>query len=208
MQRGKVQGSSYVLALLVWLIALVTCHAEEPLKPESWRVWLEPKFMRAPVTQPVGQAERTVLAAGALQGDELNTLSKSEWDALGTTWANFNQQARTNATADLATLKPEYVRNRRKIIEYAILRSELPIVASAVLAPKFLQLFQDTLGPKVLVAVPNRYTAYVFPALATNYTDYAPMIFRDYRATPFPVSVEVFEFSPEGIKAVGAYEEP
>ena len=28
----------------------------------------------------------------------------------------------------------------------------------------FLQLFQDTLGPKVLVAVPNRYTAYVFPA--------------------------------------------
>ena len=58
------------------------------------------------------------------------------------------------------------------------------------------------------MAVPNRYTAYIFPVLASNYTDYAPMIFRDYRLTPFPVSVEVFEFSAQGIRTVGAYEEP
>ena len=201
----KVQGSSCILAVLVWFMTLLTSHAADPA---TWRVWLEPKFMRAPVSTPVAQSERTEIASGVLRDEELQTLSKAEWEGLGVTWVEFNQRAQMNATADLAELKPEYIRNRRKVIEYAVLRSERPIVATAVLAPRFLQLFQDTLGPKVLVAIPNRYTAYVFPALASNYPDYAPMIFRDYRGTPFPVSVEVFEFSPEGIKTVGAYEEP
>ncbi|RYD82799.1 MAG: hypothetical protein EOP84_08885 [Verrucomicrobiaceae bacterium] len=208
MRRSKVQDSSYLLAALVWLALFLGCHAEEGSDPASWRIWMEPKFMRAPVSAPVAQAERTVLAAGTLREGELHLIPKSEWDALGNSWETFSVRARANAAADLATLKPEYVRNRKKVIEYAILRSEQPIVASAILAPKFLSLFEETLGPKVLVTVPNRYTAYIFPALVTNYADYAPMIFRDYRATPFPVSIEVFEFSKQGIKAVGAYEEP
>jgi hypothetical protein len=34
------------------------------------------------------------------------------------------------------------------------------------------------------------------------------MIFRAYRATAWPVSVEVFEVSPTGWRCIGAYEEP
>ncbi|MGV3533182.1 MAG: hypothetical protein ACO1QR_12490, partial [Chthoniobacteraceae bacterium] len=77
-----------------------------------------------------------------------------------------------------------------------------------VLSPKFLELFKDTLGPKVLVVVPNRFTAYVFPRLASTYREYSPGIFADYRATAHPVSVEVFELSAAGLTAIGAYEEP
>jgi len=186
-------------------MTLMGAHASDPA---TWRVWLEPRFMKVPVSSPLAQSERTEIASGVLLDADLQAFSKAEWEGLGVTKEEFDQRVKMNAAGDLAELKPEYVRNRRKVIEYAVLRSEKPIVATAVLAPRFLQLFQDTLGPKVLVAVPNRYTAYVFPALASNYADYAPMIFRDYRETPFPVSVEVFEFSPEGIKAVGAYEEP
>ncbi|MHA3773133.1 hypothetical protein ACXR0O_16495 [Verrucomicrobiota bacterium sgz303538] len=196
------------MALLVWLGVLISSRGEGTVDSAAWRVWLEPKFMHAAVSAPVAGAQRTELVAGQLQDGGLNALGKTDWDVLGVSWADFSVRAKENAAADLATLKPGYVRNRRKVIEYAVLHSERPIVASAILAPKFLNLFQDSLGPKVLVALPNRYTAYVFPALASTYGDYAPMIFRDYRATAFPVSVEVFEFSAEGIKAVGAYEEP
>ena len=77
-----------------------------------------------------------------------------------------------------------------------------------MLAEKFADLFKDTLGDKLLVTIPNRTTAYIFPALASRYQEYSPLIFAAYRDTPFPVSTEVFELSKDGFKAVGAFEEP
>jgi len=94
------------------------------------------------------------------------------------------------------------------VIEYAELRSNRPIVASAVLATGFLRLFRDTLGEKVLLIVPNRFTAYVFPALASNFQDYSPMIISAFHETAYPVSTEVFELSARGAKSVGLFEEP
>lgn len=164
--------------------------------------------MRPPVANPVEGSERTLFAAGALRDDELVTFGSADFSALKMSWADFQAQARKNAAADLRTLKPRYVRNRKNVIEYAALESTHPLVASAVLAPKFLELFADTLGEKVLLVVPNRSTAYVFPALAGNHRDYWPMVFAAYRATPYPVSIEVFELSAAGLRAVGVYEEP
>ena len=131
-----------------------------------------------------------------------------EWKQQAVDWDAFSAKARTNADADLAQLKPEYKRNKRQVIEYAMIRSPHPIVASAILSPKFLDLFESTLGPKVIVAIPNRFVAYVFPALASNYRDYAPLIYSEYRETAAPVSVEAFEFSKDGIRAIGRFEEP
>lgn len=164
--------------------------------------------MRQPAASPVPNAQRTDFAAGVLRDGELHPFTREEWKASGATWDEFMAQARTNAAADLATLKPEYTRNKRKVIEFATLRSPQPIVASAVLAPGFLRMFEETLGPKVIVAVPNRFVAFVFPALASSYQDYAPMIFQEYRDTAMPVSVEVFEVSAEGVRAIGIFEEP
>lgn len=149
-----------------------------------------------------------MLVPGRLEQGELKAFTAAEWEALGVPWEEFLQRARTNAAPELATLKPQYVRDRKKVIDHAVIQSEEPIVSSAVLAPKFLALFQETLGPKVLVVIPNRFTAYVFPHLVSSYRDYASGVFEDYRATAHPVSVEVFELSDAGLKAIGAYEEP
>lgn len=175
---------------------------------ETWRVWLEPKLMRPPVANPVTGSERTLYAAGALHDGSLDTFSVAEFAALKLEWHDFALRAQANAAADLATLTPRYVRNRRNVIEYAALESPRPIVASAVLAPGLLALFTETLGETVLLVVPNRSTAFVFPALAGNHRDFWPMVFAAYRATPFPVSVEVFECSAKGLRAVGIFEEP
>jgi hypothetical protein len=61
--------------------------------------------------------------------------------------------AAAEADADLASLRPHYVRDKRKVIRYAELRSDRPIVASAVLSAKFPALFKETLGDRLLVAV-------------------------------------------------------
>ena len=112
------------------------------------------------------------------------------------------------AAADLATIKPNYHRDRKQVIQFAELTSDRPIVCSAVLAPKFLDLFRDTLGDKVMLVVPNRFTAYVFPVLASNYQDYYPMVLDAFDSSTWPVSVEVFELSDKGMRTVGVYQSP
>ena len=164
--------------------------------------------MRPPVANPVPGSERTLYAAGVLSEGALATYSAKEFSALKVEWPNFFANAQENSATDLATLTPRYVRNRKKVIEYAVLESTQPLVASAVLAPKFIDLFAETLGETVLLVVPNRSIAYVFPALAGNHREYWPMVFAAYRATAYPVSVEVFEVSAAGIRAVGVFEEP
>jgi len=163
--------------------------------------------MKAPVTVPIAGAQKSELAA-AVAGDEgPEVLTRAQFVLLKIDWEAFMAQAKSNADADLAALKIEYVRDRKKVITYAVVKSARGLAASAVLAPKFPALFKDTLGDKLLVAVPNRTTAYIFPRLASNYEEYSPMILEAYHATPFPVSTEVFELSKDGMKAVGVYEE-
>jgi hypothetical protein len=186
----------------------VLCALHAARADETWRVWLEPKSMRPPVANPVTGSERTLYAAGTLRDGQLTTFPVAEFAALKMKWREFMAQAQANAAADLATLQPRYVRNRRNVIEYAVLESAKPIVASAVLAPGMLGLFAETLGDTVLLVVPNRATAFVFPALAGNHREYWPMVFEAYRATAYPVSVEVFELSAKGLRAVGVFEEP
>ena len=198
--------SSFILCLALALSPLA--RAGESADERNWRVWLEPRSTHAPVTLPIAGAERTELCAGFMEEEGPRPMSRAELAAMGIEMARFAARARENATADLAGLKPRYERNRKRVIEYAELHSERPVVASAVLAPKFLALWKDTLGEKVLVVVPNRFTAYVFPALAGSHGDYAPMVFAALHATAWPVSVELFEVSTDGVRCVGRYAEP
>jgi hypothetical protein len=173
---------------------------------DGWRLVLEPAFMHRAVTFGIAHAKRTVIAPVQLTAErEFSYPAKQEFEANRLTQASIAGNGM--ADADLAELKPRFVRNRRNIIVYAELRADRPIVASAVLSSKFLAHFRDTLGDALLVAVPNRFTAFVFPALGNDYQQYAPLIIGAYRETPFPVSLEVFHVSADGWKAVGIFDD-
>lgn len=174
----------------------------------AWRVLIEPKFMRHEVAFPILKSQRAELVPAWIKDGEPVCMSRKEFGALKTEWKIFLQTAQENASEELKKLKPEFTRNSKKVIEFATLTSESPLTAGTVLAPDFLKMFGDTLGPKVIVAIPNRYTVYVFPALASRYREYTPMIAAAYRDTPYPVSMEAYELSDEGLKTVGVYEEP
>ncbi|MEO8350721.1 MAG: hypothetical protein ABI680_03260 [Chthoniobacteraceae bacterium] len=209
MKRPRHRGD-FAFALFLGFIAGIPggfAGEARPAAPDhaTLRVWLEPKFMHAPVTAPIEGAQKTELAAGTLSETDCDVLPKSAFEALGLTWDEFRRQTQVNAAADLASITPHYERNASKVIDYAVLESKRPIVASAVLAPGFLETFKDTLGETVLVVVPTRFTAFVFPKLASEFGAFAPVVFRAYRGTAWPVSVEVFEVSARGWKCVGAY---
>jgi hypothetical protein len=169
---------------------------------------LEPKSMHRDVEWEIPGAERTVVAPIVTDGGDYLFPSKKIWDQFHLTREEIERRAAANAAADLSTLRPRYERNSKKVIEYAELTSDRPIVASAVLAPNFLDLFRDTLGDKVLVVVPNRFTAYVFPALASDYADYYSMVYETYHQTAWPISLELFQVSKQGWQAMGVYARP
>lgn len=164
--------------------------------------------MHQPVSAPIAGAQRTELVGGLLTDEGFTVFPKGELEKLGLTWEALLAEARKNAAADLADVKISFVRNRKKVIQYAELHSENGAMASAVLAPKFAEPFLETLGPTFLLAVPNRFTAYAFPKLASDYQDYVGEVLTAYRETAYPVSLEVFEVSPAGMKAVAIYREP
>lgn len=118
------------------------------------------------------------------------------------------ESARALASQRLAQMKPEYFRTKKKVLQHAVLESSDPLTATVVFAPEFLPMFADTLGPKLLVAIPDRHTVIVFPRLASDYRDYAGPIIARHKDATHPGSLELFEVSEAGLRAVGTYEQP
>jgi hypothetical protein len=181
---------------------------EKNAAQQQWFVVPVPAFMRPAVSWPVPGAKSTVLVPALWDGAEMREMSVEAFARLNIDRAGIEKLADENAAAVLAELKPEFTRNSKRVIEFARLTSGRPLVASTVWAPGFLAMFEETLGPKLIVAIPNRYTVLVFPALAGNCDDYAPMILDACRATPYPASRELFAVDKGRVRAIGAVRGP
>ena len=194
------------LALAVGSVLGATLVGAEP--PQStWRVVIVGDIRSSGTeTQPIRGAKDTKMAPawGA------RTMTKEQFAALGVDWAAFSAKSAAAASAELAMLKPELIRDRNQVIECAILRSKTPAddITAAVLAPDFLQRFTPLFGRKMLVAIPDRRTVYLFPRLASRYGDYGARVLAVYQKSECPVSRELFELSAAGLRAIGAYGEP
>jgi hypothetical protein len=150
-------------------------------------------------------AQGTVFAGGFWDGAQLVPFARSQWAALALSWEGFESAARGKAGGDLAGVSVRFERDKRRVIQFAELSSEQPLVASAVLAPGLGARFSDTLGEVLLLAVPSRYRAFVFPQHGRDPSQYAGMVWAAYRESAYPVSIELFEWRNGRIKAVGAY---
>ena len=192
-----------IFALL--LMSLFAVHAVAQQDQKAWHVLIEPTFMHPEVSFPISGARRTVFVPGYMSDGDPQYFSKKDWDATGVTWDAFRARAAQNAIEK--KVSGQLIRDQNKVVQYAAISSEDPLTATMVLAPDFLKKFKDIFGTTIFVAIPNRFTVYVFPALASEYKDYSPLIMRAYRDSTYPVSPEVFEISPGGIRAIGVFED-
>jgi hypothetical protein len=193
-----------VFALLTVWLAAAGAFGGEPA-PE-WRVWLEAKFMGAQVSAQVENAQRTLLAGGRLEGGQFVGVTRKEWQRTGLSWKGLEELAKAGAEADLKRVEAIFVRDNRNVIEFVELRSSQSLVASAVLAPQLGSRFADTLGEDLLVAVPSRSRAFIFPKHGLELSKYSAMVWEAYGETAYPVSVELFEWRSGTLKAVGMFE--
>jgi hypothetical protein len=210
------QGKVSTLALLpeplrnfLWIAALLLISTSWAAGPEeAWVLLPEPKFMGHKVTEPLTGAKKTVLAAAKFTpyGAEFPTLE--QWAVTGMTDEALITAGKKQATTWWGQLKPELIRDKKKVVLYARIQSaKIPAVAT-VLAPEFWQYFEGIFGPRMRVVMPNRSTVFVFPDVAIELDEYSKMVMQAWRSEEPKVSLEVFELSEKGLKAIGQFEEP
>jgi hypothetical protein len=174
----------------------------------AWLLILEPSFMRREVTWPIPGAGRTVFAAASVGGDgQVAYVGKKEWAASGLERAALERGTAAVGDELLGRFQAELKRDRKGVVAYGVIQAELQLVSALVFSDRFREKYEPVFGPDFLVSIPNRFTVFLFPKYAGKYRDYAPMILDAYRATPFPVSPEIFELSAGGLRAVGVFGE-
>lgn len=184
----------------------------------AWHLMVEPSFMHDPVSWPVARVKAApdgtasasedssvVLVPARIVSGDVAPMTASEARQLRATQASVEAATIPAASKLLATLKPEYVRGENQVIEYAILQSESPFTASTVLAPEFADKFADTLGPDILIAIPNRNRLFIFPKLSPAYKSLADVVIAEFESSPNPVSKEVFQIQKGKLIAIGSY---
>jgi hypothetical protein len=172
---------------------------------ETWHLLVEPSFMHYESSWPIVGAQRTVLVPARYVNGEVLPLRESEAATLGATRDKIVEAASKAASEVLAGLKPKFIRDNNNVIQCAVLESDSPLTASAVLAPEFATLFSDTIGPDILVAIPNRFRIFVFPKDSPTYRRYCDIVIADYDSSPYPVSKELFAVRKGKLIAMGSY---
>ena len=82
--------------------------------------------------------------------------------ALGATRDKILASAPKAASEVLAGLKPRFIRDQNNVIQCAVLESNSPLTASAVLAPEFSTFFSELLGPIFSLPFPIAFESLCF----------------------------------------------
>lgn len=197
--------------VLAWLGIAASAFCQSEPAQANWRVTMAAKFTLPQVSQPIPGSNTTVLVPACVESaGNVRAMTQDEFAALGVDWAAFLAKAGLGGSAELAKLKPEWVRDRHRVIECAILRAAQPgdDLTAVLFAPEFIPRFTPVFGRTLLVAIPDRHTIYLFPKLASRYPEYAQKVLAVYGKSKNPVTRELFELSVGGLRAVGTYEEP
>jgi hypothetical protein len=183
------------------LLALVARSTAD----ETWHLLVEPTFMHYESGWPIVGAQRTVLVPARFVNGEVLPLRGSEVLTLGGTRDKILASATKAASEVLAGLTPRFIRDENNVIQCVVLESKSPLTASAVLAPEFSTLFNDALGPDILVAIPNRFRIFVFPKASPAYQRFSEIVIAEYDSSAYPVSKELFSIRKGKLIAVGSY---
>lgn len=164
---------------------------------------VEPSFMDYKVRRPIEGSDRTVLALVRVSDNEILGLEAGRERTLPLAMAVIGPEAKRTASEVFASLKPQFVRDRNGVIQYAQIDSENPLTASAVLAPEFAEAFASTLGPDLLVAMPSRFQILVFSKQDQAFQKMGEVIISGYLSSNYPVSREIFALERGHLRSVG-----
>lgn len=160
-------------------------------------------FERPPIHAFLQGSKKTLLYPATIgPHGEINMLEGSAW-MTSSAWDRLVKRSRESSALLLSTLDPLLIRDRKGVLQMAVLTADSPLVASCILTPGFLTRFSALFGSELIVTVPTRNKVYIFPKLANRLPDMTQNIQDDHVISAMPVSTELLEISKKGIKAIG-----
>ena len=185
----------------MWVFLLLGAGAVSAETRWAWIV--EPTFMDYKVRLKIDGSERTMLALVRVKDGEIFGAEGGHESTMNMAMKNIEIEARQTAAGILASIEPRFVRDKNGVIQYAILESKDPLTSSCVLAPDFAAKFADTLGPNLLVALPNRFQLLVFSRQDQAFQKMGEYIISAYLGSNYPVSREIFSLEKGKLRSLG-----
>lgn len=179
-------------------------HAESPQGDPALLV--APSFEHPAVSRYLPGAKRTILTPALVTKSGEITLLDEKALKTPDAWDHFVKEAAERSRLQLATLEPTMVRDGHGIIQMAVISTETPMTASAILLPGFLEHFSAIFGPELLITVPTQNKICIFPKLANHLPQMRGAIRDDYLISAMPASTEIFELTRQGLHAVGSFD--
>jgi len=186
------------------LCVFLLLSAVQAMADSRWALMVEPSFMDFKMRRAIAGSSRTILAIVRVENGEIHPLTREEKKSLNVTFEQIEAEAQKTASAVLSHLTPRFVRDKKKVIEYAVIESDDPLTASCVLAPDFGSKFASTLGPDLLVAMPNRNLVLVFCRQDIEFQHHLESIVAGYLDSNYPVSREIFALENGRLRSLGA----
>lgn len=174
--------------------APAAAQAQAQSKPELMLMLPQPKFMAGPLSMtPEGATQTVFTPAVEISGEPgIVPYREEDFKKLGLSVASFAERAGKAADRRLATLKPDFIKDDQGQVQYAVYRSEKPLIASLVMAPSLPVIFEPLFGPVIWVAMPDRHSLFVFPAQPESVEAFAEDLALRYRAETRAASPEIF----------------
>ncbi|MGY8641587.1 MAG: hypothetical protein ACKVJU_10880 [Verrucomicrobiales bacterium] len=195
--------------LAAFCALLIPCEAQVKDKPVRFRKGLlfESKIENPKVFSAVEGGKKTLLVPAYEWEYGVRVFTKETWSKTGGEWNTYKANAVLIADAIVDTLKPEWRKDQRGVIDYAILQSEDPFLGSVILSKKLHGKFKNEFGENIHVIIPERGTIYLFPAEGGKLDGYGPSIIKKFKESAQPVSIEVFLLTSTGYEITGELEE-
>lgn len=168
-----------------------------------WAWMVEPSFMDYKVRRKVDGSERTILALVRVKDGEIYGAEGGHERIMDMAMKKIQPETLETVAEVFASIQPRFERNKNGVIQFAALESSNPLTASCVLAPGFAEKFAETLGPDLLVAMPNRYQLLVFSRQDDAFQKMGEYIISSYLGSNYPVSREIFSLEGGKLRSLG-----
>ncbi|MEO0416124.1 MAG: hypothetical protein AAF226_14350, partial [Verrucomicrobiota bacterium] len=113
-------------ALLVITAALSVAVGFSDEKPPRIGVIFEGSFASPPLSQAIPGAKKTLLCPVHEWGYGIRVYKQADWDKQKVTWDRYIPHAKKLADELAQKIKPEYERDHRGVIDYALVASDDP----------------------------------------------------------------------------------
>ncbi len=204
----RVGGRIFLASLL--FAAGGTAAGENPVADESAvekerrGIIFETRAVDPEVFTRVEGAEKTLMVPVYEWDYGVRLFTAEQWKKNAFDNAEYRRNAEAVADVVLAKVKPEFIRDSRGIVLYALIRAEDPFLSSILLSDKFLALFKKSMGDSVRVVLVDRQVMYVFPDSGGKLDQFGTALAEQYQTTRQPLSLEVLQITSQGIKAIGS----